>query len=265
MWCYKCDTMKKIVVAFSLAMAIMVFVWSCRGSNHSGASGASKGDTSTVSSTHASLRENVLTSGEQKALTPDLVIQNLKEGNQHYVNSKLTANDYIGMLHHASGGQYPEAFVLACIDSRVPVEEVFDKAIGDLFVGRVAGNIVDEDILGSMEYGCKVSGARLIVVLGHQSCGAIKAAIEDEKLGNITAMLAKIKPSMAMSKDFPGEHTAENHAFVEDVVRNNIKNTIQSIRLQSPVLKDMADKGEIKIVGAYYSLDTGAVTFLNGN
>jgi carbonic anhydrase len=167
------------------------------------------------------------------------------------------------MLHSSAQGQYPEAFILSCIDSRVPVEEVFDKGIGDLFVGRVAGNFVNEDILGSMEYGCKVSGAKLIVVLGHESCGAIKAAIEHERLGNITAMLAKIKPALEKSKDFVGEQTAENHAFVEYVVKNNIRNTIETILIKSPVLKQMVDKNELKIVGAYYSFETGEVSFLN--
>jgi carbonic anhydrase len=214
-------------------------------------------------STHASVRESVLTSAEQKTLTPIGVIKDLEKGNKHYAQNHLTENDYIGMMHSSAQGQYPEAFILSCIDSRVPVEEVFDKAIGDLFVGRVAGNIVDEDMLGSMEYGCKVSGAKLIVVLGHESCGAVKAAIEDEKLGNITAMLAKIKPALAMSKDFPGERTVENHAFVERVVKDNIINTIRTILLKSPVLKEMLDKGEIKIVGAYYSFETGEVSFLN--
>jgi len=215
------------------------------------------------STVHASLRENVLTVDDQKKLTADTVIQILQEGNKHYVSNNLTANDYTGMLHHSTQGQYPEAFVLSCIDSRVPVEEVFDKTIGDLFVGRVAGNIVDEDILGSMEYGCKVSGAKLIVVLGHESCGAIKAAIENERLGNITAMLSKIKPALEKSKDFAGEKTVENHAYVDYVVKNNIENTIKTIMIKSPVLKEMVDKKEIKIVGAYYSLETGEVSFLN--
>src|SRR5215471_8216466 len=157
----------------------------------------SKKDTSSMPP--PSLREKVLTSDEQKALTSDQIIQDLKEGNKHYMDNKLTAADNPGMLKSTSHGQYPEAFILSCIDSRVPVEEVFDKAVGDLFVGRVAGNIVDEDVLGSIEYGCKISGAKLVVVLGHESCGAIKAAIENEKLGNITAMLAKIKPALERS------------------------------------------------------------------
>jgi carbonic anhydrase len=220
-------------------------------------------DASSPSTVHASLRENVLTAAEQKTLTPDKVILDLKESNKQYVENHLTANDYIGMMHSSAKGQYPEAFILSCIDSRVPVEEVFNKAIGDVFVGRVAGNFVDEDMLGSMEYACKVSGAKLIVVMGHESCGAIKAAIENEELGNITAMLSKIKPALEMSTDFVGERTIENHAFVERIVKNNITNTIHTIPLKSPVLKEMLDKGEIKIIGAYYSFETGEVSFLD--
>ena len=244
-----------------VAVLMIVLITSCTNSKDNTTKTSSANDK--LALVHAALREDVLTAEDQKRLTPDMVIQNLKEGNSHYIKNELTANDYTGMLKHTSNGQYPEAFILSCIDSRVPVEEVFDKAIGDLFVGRVAGNIVDEDILGSMEYGCKVSGAKLIVVLGHESCGAIKAAIEHEKLGNITAMLSKIKPALEKSKDFSGEKTVEDHDYVDHVVKNNIANTIQTILIKSTVLKEMVDKHEIKIVGAYYSLETGQVSFLN--
>jgi len=166
------------------------------------------------------------------------------------------------LVRNASVGQYPKAVILSCLDSRVPVEDVFDKGIGDLFVARVAGNFVNEDILGSMEFGCKVSGAKLILVLGHESCGAIKAAIDNVKLGNITAMLTKIKPAVVKSQDFTGEKTSKNDAFVEHVAKNNVINTIETIKSKSVILKEMADKGEIKIVGAYYNLKTGAVIFL---
>jgi carbonic anhydrase len=142
------------------------------------------------------------------------------------------------------------------------VEDVFDKGIGDLFVARVAGNFANTDILGSMEFGCKVSGAKLILVLGHESCGAIKAAIDNVKLGNITAMLTKIEPAVAMSRDFKGEKTSRNADYVEEVAKNNVKNTIATIKAKSPILKEMADKGEIKIVGAYYDLNTGEVSFI---
>ena len=246
---------------FISTLIIVALASACNSKNDT--ANRASNDQDTMSTARTSRRENVLTSADQKALSAERVIQDLKEGNMHYVQNRLTANDYLGMMHSTAQGQYPEAFVLSCIDSRVPVEEVFDKAIGDLFVGRVAGNFVDEDMLGSMEYACKVSGAKLIVVMGHESCGAIKATIENERLGNITAMLSKIKPALEMSKDFVGERTIENHAFVERVVKDNIINTIRTIPLKSPVLKEMLDKGEIKIVGAYYSFETGEVSFLN--
>ena len=212
---------------------------------------------------HEALRENVLSKEEQKALTPDKVVQILKEGNSNYTKNMLTAMNDTAMMHHSTKGQYPEAFILSCIDSRVPVEEVFDKGIGDLFVCRIAGNIVDEDILGSMEYGCKEAGAKLVVVLGHESCGAVKAAIENVKMGNITTMLSKIQPAITQSANLAGEHNTENAAFVEAVVKNNVSNMIHAIRSKSSILKEMEDKGEIKIVGAYYKLNTGEVVFLN--
>jgi carbonic anhydrase len=208
------------------------------------------------------LKEKVLTKEEQQALTPDLVIQSLKDGNKRYTNNNITQRDHSALVRDAAEGQYPKAVILSCLDSRVNVEDVFDKGIGDLFVGRVAGNFVNEDLLGSLEYGCKVCGAKVIVVMGHESCGAIKSAIDDVKLGNITAMLTKIKPAVAKSQGFAGEKTSKNPAFVEYVAKNNIANTIETIRLKSPILKEMEAKGEIKIVGAYYSLKTGETVFL---
>ncbi len=135
------------------------------------------------------VKETVLTAEQQKALTPDAVLQGLKDGNLRFVNNNVTARDHSSLVRDASFGQYPKAVILSCLDSRIPVEDVFDKGIGDIFVARVAGNIINDDILASMEFGCKVSGAKLIVVLGHSSCGAVKAAIDNVKLGNITTLL----------------------------------------------------------------------------
>ena len=208
------------------------------------------------------LKEKVLTAEQQKALTPDLVIQSLKEGNKRYMNNDLTLRDHSALVRDAVEGQYPKAVILSCLDSRIPVEDVFDKGIGDLFVGRVAGNFVNEDLLGSMEFGCKVSGAKLILVLGHESCGAIKSAIDNVELGNITAMLAKIKPAVAKSQDFKGDKTSKNDEFVDYVAKTNVIETIANIKAKSPILKEMADKGEIKIIGAYYDLHSGEVIFL---
>lgn len=208
------------------------------------------------------LRETVITAEQQKALTPAMVLQNLKDGNLRFANNEITARDHSKMVRAASSGQFPKSVILSCVDSRIPVEDVFDKGIGDMFVGRVAGNFVNEDILGSMEFGCKVSGAKLIVVMGHGNCGAIKSAIDDVKLGNITAMLAKIKPAIAMSAKFQGEKSSKNMTYVDAVGKNNVLNTIQTIKQRSPILKEMFDKGEINIVGAYYDMETGRVSFL---
>jgi carbonic anhydrase len=149
------------------------------------------------------------------------------------------------------------------VDSRVPVEYIFDQGIGDIFVARVAGNFMDEDMLGSAEFACKVSGSKVLMVMGHESCGAVKAAIDDVKLGNITPMLTKIHPAVEMSQDFQGEKSSKNPEFVSHVCENNVKYNLDKIRKDSPILKEMEDNGEIKIVGAIYSLSTGEVTFLD--
>jgi carbonic anhydrase len=216
----------------------------------------------TTDSSKQQLVETVLTEEAQSALTPDAVITSLKEGNERFINNDLTMRNYASQASQtATGGQYPEAIILSCVDSRVPVETVFDRGIGDMFVARVAGNFVNEDILGSMEFACKVSGSKVIVVLGHESCGAVKAAIDDVDLGNITPMIAKIKPAITNVADYEGEKTSKNPEFVHMVCESNVQNTINEIRIQSPILKEMEDNGEIKIVGAIYDLDTGKVTF----
>ena len=223
-------------------------------------------DTTTVAATTpaapAPLVEKVLTREERDALTPDMVIQMLKDGNQRFVSNDLTQRSHSSQVRAAAGGQFPKAVVISCLDSRVPVEDVFDRGIGDVFVGRVAGNFVNVDLLGSLEFGCKVAGAKLILVMGHEACGAVKATIDNVKLGNITEMLTKIRPAVVKSADFKGDKSTGNEEYVDYVAKNNVLNTIETIKQKSPILKEMADKGEIKIVGAYYSLKTGQVTFL---
>lgn len=209
------------------------------------------------------LVEKILTAEEQSKLTPDVVLQSLKEGNERFVNNDLTARDHTAQIRKAATGQYPKAVVLSCLDSRVPVEDVFDKGIGDLFVGRVAGNFVNEDMLGSMEFGCKVAGSKLILVLGHEHCGAVKAAVDNVKLGNITAMLTKIRPVVEdLSQNYEGDKSSKNEEFVHMVCEHNVLKAINDIRINSPILKEMEDNGEIKIVGAVYDMDTGKVEFL---
>jgi len=209
------------------------------------------------------LSSEVITQEKQKQLKPDSVLQSLKDGNKRFVENNLIQRDYLKQVNKTSQGQYPEAIILSCIDSRVPVEIVFDKGIGDIFVARVAGNIIDPNILGSMEYSCKVSGAKLILVLGHSQCGAIKSSIDNVKLGNITGLLEKIQPSVQSFPDYKGEKSSKNNEFVDMVSKKNVSETIKNIRKDSPILKEMDDKGEIKIAGAFYNVETGKVDFLD--
>jgi len=220
------------------------------------------GDTIGISKSDI-LSSTILTAEQQAKLTPDSVLARLKRGNKDFIEDNLTIRNTTQRVRQASLGQYPKAVILSCLDSRVPVEDVFHSGIGNLFVARVAGNIVNDDILGSLEYGCKVSGAKLIVVLGHEYCGAIKSAIGDVKLGNITTLLNKIQPAVKSARDtFSGVKTASNLAFVEAVCDCNVRLTIAQIRAQSPILKDMESTGAIKIVGAVYDMKTGRVEFL---
>lgn len=207
------------------------------------------------------LVEDVLTKEQQDALTPEIVISTLKEGNIRFMNNDLTLRDHSKQVRNSTLSQYPKAIVLSCVDSRVPVEDVFDRGIGDLFVARVAGNFVNEDILGSMEFACKVSGSKLVLVMGHEHCGAVKAAIDDVKLGNITPMLQKIRPAVDRVA-YMGERNAKNQEFVHMVSESNVKHTIEQIRLKSPILKEMEANGEIMIVGALYDMDNGKVNFI---
>ena len=207
------------------------------------------------------LVQEVLTKSEQDALTPDMVIKSLEEGNERFTLNDLTARDHSEQVRMSTSAQFPKAIVLSCVDSRVPVEDVFDRGIGDIFVARVAGNFVNEDILGSMEFACKVSGAKLILVMGHEHCGAVKAAIDDVQLGNITAMLTKIRPAVDMVT-YAGDRTSQNQEFVHMVSESNVRHTMENIRSGSPILREMEDNGEIKIVGALYNMDNGKVDIL---
>ncbi len=209
------------------------------------------------------LANRVLTAEEQAKLTPKEVLHILKKGNEEFIHDRLTIRNNSQRIRSAATGQYPKAVVVSCLDSRVPVEDVFHRGIGDIFVARVAGNIINEDILGSLEYACKVSGSKLVLVLGHEYCGAITSAIKNVELGNITALLSKIKPAVQKAFDsFVGEKSATNPTFVEAVCYKNVKLAIEEIRLKSPVLKEMEDKDEIMIIGGVYDMETGKVDFL---
>ena len=205
---------------------------------------------------------DIITAEEQASLTPQSVLNGLKVGNERFVNGNLTSRDYIEQAAKTASGQYPEAAILACVDSRVPVETIFDKGIGDIFVGRVAGNFVNVDMLGSLEFATEVAGSKVVVVMGHESCGAVKSAIDDVKLGNITEMLTKIKPAVEMTENYEGDRTTKNNEYVTNVVNNNVHHTIEQIRKDSPIIRELEKNGDILVVGAFYDLDTGKVTFL---
>lgn len=206
------------------------------------------------------MKNTAITKQVQEALLPNNVLQDLLEGNNRFVNGSMQAVDNAALVNQTVGGQFPKAVVLSCIDSRVPVETVLDQAIGDIFVARVAGNFENIDILGSLEYSCKVAGSKLVLVLGHESCGAVKAACDGVELGNITDMLANILPAVKQSSDeVEGELSSANEAFVAKTVENNVKLTIERIRERSSILKQMEDDGDIQIVGGVYMLSTGKV------
>jgi len=208
------------------------------------------------------LVETVLTEEEQAALSPKEVIEILKAGNERFVRSDLTARDHSVQIRESVDAQFPKAIILSCVDSRVPVEDVFDKGIGDIFVARVAGNFVNDDILGSMEFATKVAGAKLILVMGHENCGAIHAAIDRAELGHITGMLKNIQPAVERSTISEGPRTSKNRLFVHEVCENNVQIAVERISTKSELLKTMLEKGEIDIKGAVYDMDTGVVNFL---
>lgn len=205
-----------------------------------------------------------VTKSEQEALTPDQVVEKLMAGNKRYVGNNLSSVDIKGRITASASVQSPKAVILSCLDSRVPVEKIFDLSIGDIFVGRVAGNIENEDQIGSMEFATKIAGSKLVMVLGHESCGAVKGACQGVKLGNLTELLEKIQPAISAVEGFSvEERTVENAKFVAAVIEQNVKKTVADIRRRSVVLSDLEKSGDIKIVGAVYSLKTGEVQLLD--
>ena len=193
---------------------------------------------------------------EQDNISPQAALTLLKEGNQRFLAEQPQGHPYQPQIEGTSAGQYPYACILGCIDSRVPVELTFDQGIGDIFSARVAGNIINEDILGSIEYACGVVGSKAILVLGHTKCGAVTAACQGVELGNITALLSKVKPAIKEVQERTGQ------LEVEEVTKSNVNQSIQEIREKSALLADLEKEGKIKIVGAVYHVEDGRVTFL---
>jgi len=199
---------------------------------------------------------STITKEIQDGISPDRAIEMLKEGNQRFLNKNEVERNLHVQVNQTSEGQFPYAVVLSCIDSRVPVELTFDQGIGDVFSARVAGNIINEDILGSIEYACGVAGSKAILVLGHTKCGAVTSACQGVELGNITALLGKVKPAIKEVQERTGE------LEVEEVTKANVRQSILEIREKSTLLADLEKEGKIKIVGAIYHVEDGRVTFL---
>lgn len=204
-----------------------------------------------------------MTKAQREKLTPDDILALMKKGNKRFSGGKREDHNYLAQQRASAAGQYPIAVLLSCIDSRAPAETVMDLRIGDIFNSRVAGNVANADILGGMEFACKLSGAKVVLVMGHTACGAIKGAIDNAELGNLTGLLARIKPAVAATT-YSGERTSKNHAFVDAVARKNVELTMSNIRKDSPVLAGMESSRAIKIAGAMYNLETGALDFLGG-
>jgi len=202
-----------------------------------------------------------LTKETQSAVTPQNAIEILKKGNERFVANLRAHRNLLEQKNETAEEQYPFAFILSCIDSRTSAELIFDQGLGDVFSCRIAGNIVNEDILGSMEFACKVARAKVIVVLGHTECGAVEGVCDDVQMGHLTTLLQKLKPAVAAETTTTHDRSAANSRFVGNVATLNVKLTIAQISRRSPVLKDMIEKGEIAIVGGMHDLETGRVEF----
>jgi carbonic anhydrase len=202
-----------------------------------------------------------LTKELQAQITPKIALQLLKDGNRRFVQNLQAHRDLLEQVNVTSDGQFPFAIVLSCIDSRTSVELIFDQGLGDVFSARIAGNIVNTDILGSMEFATKVAGSKIIVVLGHSKCGAVKGACDHVEMGNLTELLAKIQPAIYEEKTIQENRNSSNSLFVENVAAINVKRTVNSIIQRSPIIKEMIDNKQIGIVGGMHNLDTGEVEF----
>ncbi len=202
-----------------------------------------------------------LTKEMQAAISPTMALQLLKEGNMRFVNNLKVNRNLLQQANETSDGQHPFAVILSCIDSRTSAELIFDQGLGDVFSVRIAGNIINEDILGSMEFGCKVAGSKIIVVMGHTKCGAIKGACDHVEMGNLTALLSKIRPAVEDELTTKKNRNAANAEFVEKVSVINVKRTVKAIMERSPILKEMIQADEIGIIGAVHDITTGVVTF----
>lgn len=203
-----------------------------------------------------------LTREERNKMTPDAVIEHFRQGNLRFRTNNPVSHDYLAQKRSSASGQFPAAVILSCIDSRAPAEILLDAGIGETFNARIAGNISNNDILGSMEFACAVAGAKLVLVMGHTDCGAVKGAIDNAELGHLTELLDQIKPAIHKT-EYTGERSGSNYDFVNAVARENVKLAVENIRNKSSVLKDLEDKSKIKIIGGMYSIESGDVDFFD--
>jgi len=199
----------------------------------------------------------------QSTMTPSMALEILKDGNKRFVNNLKFNRNLLQQVNETRNGQWPFATVLSCIDSRTSAELIFDQGLGDIFSVRIAGNIINEDILGSMEFACKIAGSKFIVVLGHTKCGAVKGACDRVEMGNLTTLLSKLQPAIAEETITKTERNSINSEFVENVASINVRRTVNDIMQRSPILKEMIQIGEIGICGAMYNVETGIVEFYN--
>lgn len=199
----------------------------------------------------------------QATTTPQLALEFLREGNQRFVNNLKLSRDLLEQVNETREGQWPFATILSCIDSRTSAELIFDQGLGDIFSIRIAGNVVNTDILGSMEFACNVAGSRLLVVLGHTSCGAVKGACDRVELGNLTELLSKIQPAIYQENSVsePSLRNSKNRSFVESVARINVQRSVKAVVERSFILEQLIEKNQIGVIGAMYDIDTGVVSF----
>jgi carbonic anhydrase len=202
-----------------------------------------------------------LSKEKRDALTPEQIIDAMRQGNERFRAGKMQMHNYLEQKRATASGQYPAAVILSCIDSRAPAEIVLDMGIGDAFNARIAGNIVNDDLLGSLEFACALAGAKVILIMGHTACGAIKGAIDGATLGNLTGLLNKIKPAVEATK-YAGERSSKNNAFVDEVAKTNVRLTIEELRRRSDVLSGLEKQGRVKVAGAMYHLVGGLVDFI---
>lgn len=251
----------KNLVKYSAILIVSLSLFSCAGDKKT-----DKIESVTVETLIQQPIKSILTAEEQSKMSPDEIIGRLKKGNENFVSNNLTQRDHSSQRREAMIGQYPKAIVLSCVDSRVPVEDVFDLGIGDIFVARVAGNIENADIVGSMEFATAVAGSKVVIVMGHTACGAVKHAVDNTnaasmEMGSLQNLLDEIKPSVNATPK-KGEVSSKNIEFLTNVIHKNAKITVDDIRKRSPKMAALEKEGKIKIVAAVYNMSTGKVEFI---